>query len=103
MAIGLERNGRLVSGAAAIMIVVTACFGTADVAVVKIVGLGAALAILVNATIVRGLVVPAVMCLMGRANWWAPRSLLAVRAQFTGTRPRASRRGHRSAARVRPR
>ena len=79
VAAGLERNGRLVTAAAAIMIVVTACFGLADVVVVKIVGLGAALAILVDATIVRGLLVPSLMCLMGRANWWAPAPLLGLR------------------------
>ena len=81
VAAGLERSGRLVTSAALIMIAVTACFGLADVVVIKIVGLGAALAILVDATIVRGLVVPSLMCLMGRANWWGPRALLTARAR----------------------
>jgi putative drug exporter of the RND superfamily len=82
IASGLERNGRLVTGAALIMVVVTASFGFADVVVVKIIGLGAALAILLDATVVRALVVPALMCLMGRANWWAPRGMLSVRRRL---------------------
>jgi len=89
IALGLERNGRLVTGAALIMVVVTACFGLADVVVVKIIGLGAALAILVDATVVRALVVPAVMCLMGRANWWAPRPLLTLRSRLGAALPHA--------------
>ena len=82
IAAGLERNGRLVTGAALIMVVVTGCFGFADVVVVKIIGLGAALAILLDATLVRALVVPAAMCLMGDANWWAPRGLLTARRRL---------------------
>ena len=84
VAAGLERNGRLVTSAALIMIAVTACFGLADVVVVKIVGLGVALAILVDATIVRGLVVPSLMCLMGPANWWAPAGLRRLRDRRIG-------------------
>jgi len=82
IALGLERNGRLVTGAALIMVAVTACFGFAGVVVIKIIGLGAALAILLDATIVRALVVPALMCLMGRANWWAPAGMLRARARL---------------------
>ena len=82
IAAGLERNGRLVTGAALIMVVVTGCFAVSDVVVIKIIGFGGALAILLDATIVRALVVPALMCLMGRANWWAPRGMLRVRARL---------------------
>ena len=70
---GLEASGRLVTGAAAIMIAVFAAFATASVVVVKSVGLGMAIAVFVDATIVRALVVPAIMRLLGDANWWAPR------------------------------
>jgi RND superfamily putative drug exporter len=101
VAAGLERSGRLVTSAAAIMIVVTACFGIADVVILKIVGLGAALAILVDATIVRGLLVPSLMCLMGRANWWAPAPLLALRGRLARLAPfrvRYPRGGERTAA-----
>jgi len=69
---GLEASGRLVTGAAAIMIGVFAAFALASVVVVKSVGLGMAIAVFVDATIVRALVVPALMRLMGDANWWAP-------------------------------
>jgi RND superfamily putative drug exporter len=102
VAAGLERNGQLVTGAALIMIAVTASFGFADVVVVKIVGLGAALAILVDATIVRGLVVPALMCLMGEANWWAPRPLLAARRQLGSVAGAAAGLVRRSSSPVAP-
>jgi len=58
---GLERSGRLVTGAAAIMVVVFAAFALADVSLIKALGLGLALAVVIDATIVRALVVPATM------------------------------------------
>jgi RND superfamily putative drug exporter len=69
---GLERSGRLVTGAAAIMITVFIAFGLARVVTIKSLGIGMAVAVLVDATLVRALVVPALMRLLGRANWWAP-------------------------------
>ena len=70
---GLERSGRLVTGAAAIMITVFIAFGLARVVTIKATGIGMAVAVLADATLVRALVVPALMRLLGRANWWAPR------------------------------
>ena len=70
---GLERSGRLVTGAAAIMITVFIAFGLARVVTIKALGIGMAVAVLVDATLVRALVVPALMRLLGGANWWAPR------------------------------
>ncbi len=70
---GLERSGRLVTGAAAIMITVFVAFGLARVVTIKATGVGLAVAVLADATLVRALVVPALMRLLGRANWWAPR------------------------------
>jgi RND superfamily putative drug exporter len=70
---GLERSGRLVTGAAAIMITVFLAFGLARVITIKATGIGMAVAVLADATLVRALVVPALMRLLGRANWWAPR------------------------------
>ncbi len=70
---GLERSGRLVTGAAAIMITVFLAFGLARVVTIKATGIGMAVAVLADATLVRALVVPALMRLLGRANWWAPR------------------------------
>jgi len=72
---GLEKSGRLITGAAAIMVAVFLAFGLADVVLIKSIGLGLALAAALDATLVRALIVPAVMRLLGRANWWAPRGL----------------------------
>ena len=72
---GLERSGRLITGAAAIMVAVFLAFGLADVVVIKSIGLGLAIAVAIDATLVRALIVPALMRLLGRANWWAPRPL----------------------------
>ena len=72
VASGLERSGRLITGAAAIMVGVFIAFALADVVIIKSVGLGLAIAVALDATLVRALVVPATMRLLGRANWWAP-------------------------------
>ena len=72
---GLERTGRLVTSAAAIMFIVFASFGLASVVVVKAMGVSLALAIALDATLVRCLIVPATMRLFGDWNWWAPRWL----------------------------
>jgi RND superfamily putative drug exporter len=72
---GLERSGRLITGAAAIMVAVFLAFGLADVVLIKSIGLGLALAVAIDATLVRALIVPAVMRLLGNVNWWAPRGL----------------------------
>ena len=72
VASGLERSGRLITGAAAIMVGVFVAFALADVVIIKSVGLGLAIAVALDATLVRALVVPATMRLLGRANWWAP-------------------------------
>jgi RND superfamily putative drug exporter len=75
VASGLERTGRLITGAAAIMFVVFMAFGLAEVVIIKAIGIGLAIAVAIDATIVRSLVVPAVMRLLGDLNWWAPRPL----------------------------
>tara|TARA_B100000989_G_scaffold234871_2_gene181668 strand:+ start:20762 stop:23149 length:2388 start_codon:yes stop_codon:yes gene_type:complete len=72
---GLQKTGRLITGAAAIMVVVFMAFGLSSVVILKQIGLGLALAILLDATIVRALVVPSTMRLMGKWNWWTPRWL----------------------------
>lgn len=69
---GLQKTGGLITGAAAIMVVVFSAFGLSSVIILKQIGLGLALAILIDATLVRALVVPATMRLMGKWNWWAP-------------------------------
>ncbi len=75
VATGLEKSGRLITGAALIMVAVFLAFGNADVVIIKAIGIGLAIAIAIDATIVRILIVPSVMRLLGRANWWAPRPL----------------------------
>jgi putative drug exporter of the RND superfamily len=75
VASGLERTGRLITGAAAVMFAVFMAFGLAEVVIIKAIGIGLAIAVALDATIVRSLVVPAVMRLLGDVNWWAPRPL----------------------------
>ncbi len=69
---GLERSGRLITAAALIMVAVFIGFALADVVIIKSVGVGMAIAVALDATLVRALIVPATMRLLGRANWWAP-------------------------------
>jgi putative drug exporter of the RND superfamily len=78
---GLERSGRLITGAAAIMIAVFLAFGLADVVLIKSIGIGIAIAIAIDATVVRALMVPAIMRLLGPLNWWAPRPLARLRGR----------------------
>lgn len=77
VAVGLERTGRIVTAAALLLALalVFVAFTTAEVTVVKVFGVGLALAVLVDAFLIRGTLVPAFMRLAGRANWWAPRSV----------------------------
>ncbi len=72
---GLAGTGRVVTAAAAIMVAVFAAFVPSPEIFLKVIGVGMAAAILVDATVVRMLLVPAIMHLMGRANWWLPRWL----------------------------
>ncbi|SCL34569.1 putative drug exporter of the RND superfamily [Micromonospora rhizosphaerae] len=70
---GLASTGRVITAAAAIMIVVFAAIVPSDQVFIKVFGLGMVAAILVDATVIRMLLVPAVMHLLGRSNWWLPR------------------------------
>jgi RND superfamily putative drug exporter len=72
VATGLERTGRLFTSAAVVFAVVMAALATSGLTLLKMIGVGLALAVLLDATLVRGLLVPAVMRLAGRANWWSP-------------------------------
>ncbi|MEO8272846.1 MAG: MMPL family transporter, partial [Chloroflexota bacterium] len=69
---GLERSGRIVTSAALIVIVVAGSFAFADIVLIKALGGGIAIAVALDATIVRALLVPATMRLLGRWNWWLP-------------------------------
>ena len=72
VALGLQRSGRIITSAALIVVVVSLCFATADMILVKALGIGMALAVAIDATLVRGLLVPATMRLLGDWNWWFP-------------------------------
>jgi RND superfamily putative drug exporter len=69
---GLERTGRLITWAGAIMAGVFFAFALADSVIIKAVGIGIGIAVILDATVVRALLVPATMRLMGRWNWWVP-------------------------------
>jgi uncharacterized membrane protein YdfJ with MMPL/SSD domain len=70
VAVGLERTGRIITAAALLFCIAVGAFATSRVIVVKEVGVGIALAVLIDATIVRALLVPSLMAILGRWNWW---------------------------------
>ena len=72
VALGLERTGRIVTAAALLIAVIFLAFGTSQVTFIKLFGLGLALAVLMDAFVIRGTLVPAFMRMAGAANWWAP-------------------------------
>jgi RND superfamily putative drug exporter len=82
VSLGLRRSGRVVTGAAVLLVVVFAAFTTGGFSPVRQIGLGLALAIVLDATVVRMLAVPAAMTLLGRAAWWAPRPLRRWHATY---------------------
>ena len=75
VAIGLERTGRIVTAAALLFAVALGAFSTSEIVFVKELGVGAVLAVLIDASIIRALLVPSLMMLLGPLNWWAPRPL----------------------------
>ncbi len=79
---GLQRTGGLITAAAVILAVVMVAIGTSRVTNTKMLGLGIALAVLMDAMVVRSLLVPAIMRLTGRATWWAPAPLRRFHARF---------------------
>ncbi|UJA21084.1 MMPL family transporter [Thermoleophilia bacterium SCSIO 60948] len=82
VAIGLERTGRIVTFAAILFSIAIGAFVTSEIVFLKQVGLGTALGVLIDATIVRALLVPSLMALLGRWNWWSPRPLRRLHARF---------------------
>jgi uncharacterized membrane protein YdfJ with MMPL/SSD domain len=82
VAIGLERTGRIVTAAALLFSVAIGAFVTSEIIFIKELGLGTALAVLIDASIVRALLVPSLMELLGRWNWWAPRPLRRLHARI---------------------
>ena len=72
VAIALERTGRILTVAAALLVIATLAIATSSIVFIKELGVGIAIAVAVDATVVRALLVPALMALLGRWNWWAP-------------------------------
>jgi RND superfamily putative drug exporter len=82
VAIGLQRTGRIVTAAALLLVVAIGAFATSQIVFIKQLGVGVAVAVAIDATIVRALLVPALMKLLGERNWWAPRPLARLHARL---------------------
>ena len=82
VAVGLERTGRIVTYAALLFCIAIGAFATSQIVFIKEVGVGTALAVLIDAFLVRALLVPSLMALLGRWNWWAPRPLARLHARL---------------------
>ena len=95
---GLQRTGRIVTAAAALLAVTFIAFATSGITFIKLFGLGLALAVLMDATVVRALLVPAFMKLAGDANWWAPSWMRRIHERFgiLGVRGSPVRTGRRA-------
>jgi RND superfamily putative drug exporter len=88
---GLARTGGIITSAALLLIIVVGGFATGGITFIKMIGVGMIVAIVVDATLVRALLVPATMRLLGRANWWLPGPLRPVYGRFgvSGSGPAA--------------
>ncbi|MDE3132560.1 MAG: MMPL family transporter [Acidobacteriota bacterium] len=94
VAVGLQRTGRIVTASAILMAVAIGAFATSKVVFLKEIGLGAVVAVLVDAFIVRSALVPSLMALLGEFNWWSPVPLRALHRRIgisEGPPPRADR------------
>ena len=78
---GLAKTGRVITSAALILALVSAAFATGEIVFVKALGIGTALAILIDATVIRILLVPSLMYLLGDWNWWSPRFISGKRSR----------------------
>jgi RND superfamily putative drug exporter len=90
VALGVARTGRVITAAALLMSISFAALMAAQVSFMRMFGLGLTVAVLVDATLVRILLVPAFMHLLGRMNWWAPKPLARLHDRF-GLREGAGR------------
>jgi uncharacterized membrane protein YdfJ with MMPL/SSD domain len=82
VALGIQRTGRIVTAAALLLVVAIGAFATSQIVFIKQLGVGTAVAVAIDATIVRALLVPALMKLLGERNWWAPRPLARLHARL---------------------
>jgi trehalose monomycolate/heme transporter len=96
VASGLQRTGGIITSAALLLVIVVGAFSASGITFIKLLGVGMIVALVIDASIVRVLLVPATMRLLGRANWWAPRPLRRLYARYgiregDGGRPTAPR------------
>jgi trehalose monomycolate/heme transporter len=82
VAAGLQRTGGVITSLALLLIIVVGAFSASGITFIKLMGVGMIVALLVDATIIRVLLVPATMRLLGQANWWAPRPLRRLYARY---------------------
>jgi uncharacterized membrane protein YdfJ with MMPL/SSD domain len=82
VASGLQRTGGVITSAALLLVVVIGAFSASGITFIKLMGVGMIVALVVDASIVRVMLVPATMRLLGRANWWAPRPLRRLYARY---------------------
>ena len=82
VAVGLERTGAIVTALAGLMAVVFIAFSTSQITFIKLFGVGLAMAVLMDATVIRATLVPAFMRLAGELNWWAPPFLRRVYERY---------------------
>jgi uncharacterized membrane protein YdfJ with MMPL/SSD domain len=82
VASGLQRTGGVITSAALLLVIVIGAFSASDITFIKLLGVGMIVALIVDATLVRILLVPATMRLLGRANWWAPGPLRRLYARY---------------------
>jgi RND superfamily putative drug exporter len=82
IAVGLQHTGRIVTAAAILFVIAIGAFATSQIVIIKELGVGTALAVLLDATIVRMLLVPSLMGVFGRWTWWAPRPLARLHARL---------------------
>ncbi len=82
VALGMQRTGRIITAAALLFAVAIGAFATSQIGLIKELGVGTALAVLIDATIIRALLVPSLMALLGKWNWWAPRPLRRFHERF---------------------
>jgi RND superfamily putative drug exporter len=82
VASGLQRTGGIITSLALLLVIVVGAFSASGITFIKLLGIGMIIALVVDATIIRALLVPATMRLLGRANWWAPRPLRQLYSRY---------------------
>ncbi len=92
VAVGMQRTGPVITSAALLLCVALLALATSQIYIVKQLTVGQALGVAIDATVIRMLLVPAYMCILGRRNWWAPRWLRRIRARLGGAPSHAAAR-----------